>query len=298
MNKYQMESKDILDHISDGVYFVDRDRRISYWNKGAEKLTGFGAEEVEGKFCRDNILIHVDEKGCQLCVDQCPLKAAMGDGLIREAEVFLHHKNGHRVPVLVKAVPVRDEHDEIVGAVETFSDNSAKERILNRVSELERAAFHDPLTDLPNRRFLETMLQTRSDENKRYGWPFAVLMMDIDHFKGVNDTFGHDVGDAVLKVVSATLYANCRTSDLVGRWGGEEFLAVVANCDEKELLNIAERYRHLIATSHVEAMKDQLVTISIGGAVANHREEVSTVIKRADEKLYMAKANGRNRTVL
>src|SRR5215510_10153028 len=117
--------KNIIDNLYDGVYFVDRDRVINYWNKGAERITGYSAEQTIGRACRDNLLNHVTANGVQLCQDHCPLAAVMQDGKEREAEVFLHHANGHRVPIVVRATAMRDSEGNIIGAVESFSNNSS-----------------------------------------------------------------------------------------------------------------------------------------------------------------------------
>ena len=113
----------ILDEIQDGVYFLDTDRRITYWNRGAERITGFKSDEVLGRCCSDNILMHVDHAGLQLCKGHCPAARTIADGSFQEDEVFLHHKQGHRVPVRVRTSPVRDEAGGIIGAVEIFNDN-------------------------------------------------------------------------------------------------------------------------------------------------------------------------------
>jgi len=112
----------LLDSLYDGVYFVDQDRRITYWNHGAETLTGYTASDAVGRQCFDNFLEHVDEGGCALCVNDCPLAATIGDGQRREAEVYLRHKAGHRIPVSVRVAPLRDTEGLVVGAVEIFTD--------------------------------------------------------------------------------------------------------------------------------------------------------------------------------
>jgi PAS domain S-box-containing protein len=118
--------KHLLDNLYDGVYFVDRDRRITYWNRAAEELTGFSADEVVGRCCFDNLLNHTDHCGEQLCHGRCPLHFTIEDGVSREADVFLCHKQGHRVSVSVRAAPIYDDQGCIVGAIEIFSDNTAK----------------------------------------------------------------------------------------------------------------------------------------------------------------------------
>ena len=94
--------KDLIDNLSDGVYFVDANRRITYWNKGAERITGYSSDEVVNHLCSDNILTHMDRAGCLLCGGACPLHKSMEEDGHHEDEIFLHHKDGHRVPVRVK----------------------------------------------------------------------------------------------------------------------------------------------------------------------------------------------------
>src|SRR5512136_2856200 len=109
----------IVENMHDGLYFVDRKRRITYWNKAAERITGYSAAEVVGVGCADNFLVHVDSAGRQLCTGSCPLVASMQDGCFHEAEVFLHHKQGHRLPVWVRTSPIRGPGGGFTGAVET-----------------------------------------------------------------------------------------------------------------------------------------------------------------------------------
>ena len=99
--------KDIIDNLYDGIYFVDRDRVITYWNKGAERITGYSPAQTIGRSCRDNLLNHVTASGVQLCQNHCPLAAVMEDGREREVEVFLHHAQGHRLPVMIRATGSR-----------------------------------------------------------------------------------------------------------------------------------------------------------------------------------------------
>jgi diguanylate cyclase (GGDEF)-like protein/PAS domain S-box-containing protein len=289
----------ILDNLYDGVYFVDRERRIGYWNRGAERLTGFASREVLGTCCSDNILMHVDETGKSLCRESCPLAETMEDGIPREAEVYLHHKLGHRVPVLVRTSPVRNAQGEIAGGVEIFSANAGRLAVRERMEELEKAALLDPLTEAGNRRLAESVLRANLNALERYHWPFALLFLDVDRFKEVNDRFGHDVGDQVLCMVATTLKDNLRLSDVVCRWGGEEFVVFVMNPHPGEAKNVAERIRALVESSSLSIEREQLaVTVSVGVAEARAGDAVSTLLRRADEALYRAKAAGRNQVYL
>ena len=289
----------LLDNLDDGVYFVDRERRITYWNTGAERITGFTAPEVRGRLCRDNILVHVDAEGCQLCPGQCPVASTIEDGSRHEADVFLRHKAGHRVPVSVRVTPIRDDDGHIAGAVEVFTDNSALTEARDKVAHLQKLALLDPLTGVGNRRYAEMRLQVALDALRRYGWQFGVLFADVDHFKQINDTYGHDSGDAVLGMVARTLAANLRSTDGLGRWGGEEFLAVIAPTDEDDLRAVAERIRNLVAQSALQ--RESLwvnVTVSIGAALVRRESTPESLVSKVDQLMYRAKASGRNRVEL
>lgn len=289
----------IVENMHDGLYFVDRERRITYWNRGAERITGYSAAEVVGTSCADNILVHVDALGRQLCQGSCPLIAAMADGAAHEAEVFLHHKQGHRLPVWVRTSPLLDADGGFHGAIELFTETGSREALLAQVEELKKLALLDALTGLPNRRHLEAQLHARLEELRRSRIGFGLLFMDIDHFKQFNDRYGHDVGDQVLTVTANTLALSVRPFDTVCRWGGEEFAGIFPHTDAETLRGIAERLRILAAHSRVHTGGGVLtVTVSIGGTVARAGDVPATLVKRADELMYASKTGGRNRVTV
>ncbi len=287
--------KTLLDNLHDGVYFTDRDRRIQYWNRAAERITGFRSSEILGRCCADNILSHVDDQGKLLCLSDCPLVEAMDQGKEVEKEVFLHHKAGHRVPVLVRASPIRDDMGQVVGAVEAFSDNSSKLEALDRLEELQKIAFVDPLTAVGTRRYGEDMLRSRLEESRRYGWTFGIMCVDLDSLKEINDRHGHDAGDEALVLVARTLVANVRSFDFVARWGGDEFLVIVTNLSPENLYALAEKLRSLVAASNLPSAADAQLTVSIGATFFRDSDSSQSLLKRADQLLYDGKAAGRNR---
>jgi diguanylate cyclase (GGDEF)-like protein/PAS domain S-box-containing protein len=287
--------QELLENLHDGVYFVDPQRKITYWNKGAERISGYGASEVVNSRCFDNILRHVDDAGTRLCEHGCPLSSTLADGETREADVYLHHKEGHRVPVRVRVSPIRDRAGRITGAVEVFSENSATVAALQRIRELQAMAYVDPLTGLASRVFTEITLRARLKEKERYGWPFGVLFVDVDGLKSINDRHGHGAGDRVLATVARTLAGTLRSFDLVGRWGGDEFLVLVVNADERSLRILAERFRTLVASSNVPTPAGEVsVTLSLGGTVALEGEDASMLVARADALMYEGKRGGGN----
>jgi diguanylate cyclase (GGDEF)-like protein/PAS domain S-box-containing protein len=289
----------LLDQLYDGVYFLDRQRRITFWNKGAERITGFSAGEVVGRSCAESILQHVDDRGRLLCDGPCPAAACLADRSFHTADVFLHHKLGHRVPVSVRVSPLLDENGTVVGAVEVFSDTGSLLACQERIVMLEEQSLLDPLTGLTNRRGIERHIHSRLGEMKRYGNPFGLLFIDLDHFKQINDTHGHNVGDAVLRMVGRTLDRTRRPFDTVGRWGGEEFVALVVNVDRCTLEAIAERFRRMVGSAFVDSPQGTVrVTISLGGTLARAEDTIDTLMERADNLMYLSKSGGRDRLTM
>jgi diguanylate cyclase (GGDEF)-like protein/PAS domain S-box-containing protein len=287
--------QEILKHVKEGVYFVDTNRKITFWNNHAEKITGFAATEVLDKYCYDNILNHVDDEGTQLCRQGCPLHRTMEDSFNREASVYLRHKQGHRVPVMVRTYPLYDG-DQLIGAIELFSDEKPPIQLMKEIEDLKVLAMTDQLTGIANRRYTESFLSGKLLELDEFKKPFGVALVDIDHFKAVNDTYGHDVGDLAIRMTVKSLVNAVRSSDLVGRWGGEEFLVVFLSVDLEQLKQITERMRMLVEASSVQRDgSDIRVTVSIGSVFVEKPSPKDRIIQMADQLMYQSKVEGRNR---
>ena len=285
----------LVESVGDGVYFVDKDRNILYWNKAAEHITGFASEEIVGKNCASDLLRHVDDQGQSLCRGLCPLAHTMQDQEVRNARVFLHHKDGHRLPVRVVTAAVNGPDGAVIGGVETFQDDSATVAALQEMEDLRRESLICPLTGIGNRRYAEQFLEQRVAEAERSAKPFAVMLADIDHFKAFNDQYGHAVGDVVLKMVGATLRSAMRTYDFVGRWGGEEFLVIMPGLKWHELKDASDRLRLLVERSSKRVSEGKLsVTVSLGACMYCPEDTLEKVVARADELMYRSKEKGRN----
>jgi diguanylate cyclase (GGDEF)-like protein/PAS domain S-box-containing protein len=292
--------KEILNSLQDGVYYLDRDRIITFWNRGAEKITGYTAEQVIGKSCRNNMLNHVNDHGLVLCNEHCPMAATMQDGRPREEYVYLHHAEGHRVPVQIRATALRDESGNIVGAVETFNKGVSPEKTERRIRKLQQTALLDPLTAIGNRRHLESRLKVSMVDYHEHRLPFGLLFCDIDRFKHLNDTYGHNLGDQVLRMIAQTLRGNIRETDTMGRWGGEEFLVILHDIDADSLLKIGKKLLNLVRNSHLSLPDNRILsaTISIGGTLVRNTDTIDSLVDRADRLMYQSKANGRNRITI
>jgi diguanylate cyclase (GGDEF)-like protein/PAS domain S-box-containing protein len=292
--------REVLDNLYDGVYFVDRERVVTFWNRGAERISGYASEQMLGHSCRDHLLNHVSADGEPLCRDRCPLAACMADGVPREAEVFLHHADGHRVPVVVRGVPLRDASGAIVGAVETFSGNAAVWAAREEVRELRRRTQSDGLTGAASRSHAEGRLRAVVAEYAGCEPAAGLIFADVDHFKRCNDIYGHEVGDRVLRMVVSTLIANVRGGDVVGRWGGEEFVVLVnGTSSQVELAGLAEKLRALVAASRLDLDEQGLsVTISMGATLLRAHDSSEALVRRADQLMYESKSAGRDRVTV
>lgn len=291
-----IDFRELISHIFDGLYIVDTNRTIVYWNASAERMTGYTTDDVVGHACHDNILVHIDSGGRNLCRTMCPLAATIKDGRPRDAEIYLRHKNGHRVPVWARATQLKDSKGRVIGGAELFSDLSADNVITHKIEELRRFSMIDTLTQLANRRYIEIELAGRISEKQRYNLPFGLLMLDIDHFKPVNDRHGHDAGDRVLQTLARTMLQSARPHDLYGRWGGEEFIGLIRSVDRSALEVVSERLRTLVAGTFINQKGATLrVTASIGATMAEPGDSTASILKRADTLLYASKQGGRNR---
>lgn len=289
--------KSVLDNLYEGIYFVNLERRITYWNKGAERITGYSAEEVVGRQCADNLLVHVAESGRCLCTAGCPLVDVMKQTCShKDDNVYLHHKDGHRLPVSVSISLIRDADGSPVGAVEVFYETKNLAPDAQLIESLKQEALIDILTGLPNRRYLQMSLTGSLAEFERHGIGFGLVFIDVDHFKRVNDTYGHDAGDSVLKMVSSTMASCMRAYDMIGRWGGEEFLAIIRFTDKKQFLQAAEKLRTMVENSFLMHENNTLgVTITLGATHVRPGDTIETLIDRADRLMYQGKQAGRNR---
>lgn len=289
----------VLDRLREGAYLVNPQRQITYWNPAAERITGFTSAEVVGRRCADNILIHVDDCGTNLCLTGCPLASTIRSGEPSESDVFLHHRSGHRVPVAVRVAPVHAASGAIAGAIELFSPQQSQRDLELRMAALERLSLLDDLTRLPNRRHVSAELDAQVLLHRATAAPVGVLFIDIDHFKRFNDEHGHATGDRALQTVARTLQAATRPFDIIGRWGGEEFVGVFPNITGTGLAAIAERLVMLVRASRVEAQPEALsVCVSVGGAMVRDADTATTCLGRADAALYVSKTSGRNRVTL
>jgi diguanylate cyclase (GGDEF)-like protein/PAS domain S-box-containing protein len=286
----------LLDNIRDGVFFVDTECRIIFWNKGAEKLSGYSGSEVAGRNCSDRILNPVDEAGKALCDRDCPLKLALRDRKVHTIEAYLHHKEGYRLPASFRAFPLIGGEGKMLGAAQTFFDISPKFFMPQRKMELEKMQLLDRMTEVGNRRFLEIHIQSKLDEIKRYRLSFGLLCIDVDRLGKLNETYGEMVGDQALRLVSQTVLNNSRFFDIVGRWQSDEFMVIAVNLDESKLDFVANKLRLLVESSNLLVDEKLIrVTVSIGATLARRVDSLEILLERAESLMMHSKWLGRNK---
>ena len=273
--------------MAEGVYVVDINMRIVYWSPAAARISGYDAEQVIGRWCGDALLNHVDAQGAAMCGEDCPLQATINDGQIRSARVYLHHATGHLTPVHVTDSPLRDASGTIIGAVETFADDTQLRAVEQRLQAAEKLALKDSLTGLDNRRSFDRTLEQRFAAWARHGISFAALAIDVDDFKDVNDTHGHEAGDAVLTVIANSLANAVRATDAVFRTGGDEFAVLSGPITAPEAAELARRLRMVVAASRFAGSIS--IRISVGTAVVQEGDDAATLLKRADDRLLREK---------
>ena len=285
----------LIEEMPCALFLADTQKQIIYWNPAAERLTGYAPADVirNGKTC--DILRLTDGEGQPICAERCPLDVALRGHDPIEIEARMATKNGRPIPIALAVSPRRDEKGGVTGALCLLRDHAAMASAQERIEELETLSLIDPLTKLGNRLYLEMNLLARLNELRRYGWPFGVIFMDVDNFKNINDAHGHDVGDKVLVSVGKALQSQSRPFDVVGRWGGDEFCAVIVQAGREQLAPIAERYRRVVPTAGVYVPAGVIeATVSVGATLARPEDTVESLYRRADQLMYESKANGRN----
>ncbi len=285
----------ILGKLKEGVVGVGPTGSIIYWNHGAEIITGFESSEMLGTQCGQRTHHCLTDGGEPLCrAHTCPMREALR-GLESECKVYIKHKLGFYTPITLHTFPFRNPVGKVIGAGQVFTNDKPVHDALLFMEEAHKMALRDTLTGLGNRAYGEIHIQRSLLEMDRYRIPFAVFFIDIDHFKKVNDTYGHETGDVALKAVGDILRRGLRTSDVVTRWGGEEFVCIILHVQEEQLAHIGEKLRSLVENTCIITPQGSCsVTISIGATVARSEDDIETLVKRADTLMYASKQNGRN----
>ncbi|ABI56718.1 diguanylate cyclase with PAS/PAC sensor [Alkalilimnicola ehrlichii MLHE-1] len=271
------------------VLLVDGDGAIRQANAKAGTLFGYGAEEMVGLSIETLVPEGDRQRHGELRETYlaAPRERPMGAG--RELQAL--HRSGEVIPVEIALVPVDVAGTRMV--MVSAIDLSVRKAL---EAQLHHQANHDPLTGLVNRYHFEELLAREIERGQRYGGGFALIMLDIDHFKAVNDTYGHLEGDKVLRRFAEELTGKIRAADTLARWGGEEFMLLLPGTDIAGARALAEAIR--VAVNGCRMPVPGQVTVSLGVTGYRNGESVWGLLKRVDEALYAAKLAGRDQVVV
>lgn len=308
--------KTLGEHLQDGVAFTDDTGRILYWNNAMALLTEMPATACVGTRW-DFAGLHFiaagpDESDARFAPGRCPVIACLDRELpvTKTMKIVARSPCDQRRPrdhnpsdrlltkpltrdVLVRITPVGVEHGG--GAVIIVRDLSDHVEMQSQILSLHKKAMSDPLTGVANRFEFDQCLSRCTDAAQQRQATFSLIMCDIDHFKRINDVHGHPAGDEALIQFANVLSRQTRSSDLVARYGGEEFVVVAANSDHATAMRRANEIRQAVATTPLNGIGGQSVTVSIGVTEYQNGDTPESIVARADRALLNAKANGRNR---
>ncbi|TWT42520.1 diguanylate cyclase domain-containing protein [Botrimarina hoheduenensis] len=287
----------LIENLRDAVVFVDRKRVITHWNTGAERLTGVGASAAIGKTFTPSLLDLSDDKGSLVTDAGCPLAETIQTGLQKLARYNLLGRNGQRTSVEFHTVPVENGVGSNLGAAVLMHDVTSQETLEVRCQELHLEVTKDPMTQVANRAEFDRMLSAFVDAHEATGLPCSLIMSDIDRFKSINDTFGHQAGDEAIMTFAKILKTMCRSGDLVARYGGEEFAILCADCNNATAAKRAETIRKKLSETPHSYLGGKNITASFGVTELQTGDTPETLLRRADRGLLQAKDQGRNQVV-
>ena len=300
----------LFDSIPSMLFVVDADVRVMHLNAAAKKANNgdkpFKFLDRGGHVwkCINTVKEHKTcgtMAACGHCTIRKTVRGATRGGAVyrQTAEMEIVEDHGQRkAHVLVTASPfIHANQPLILLILEDISDLKKSEEKLMQLNELlERQAATDHLTGIYNRLRFNEFLAREIDEARRYGDALSLAMFDIDHFKQVNDVYGHAAGDAVLREVAGLIAGSIRKNDVFARWGGEEFMILSSHTDRDHMYGIAEKLRQIIASTRFTG--PQQITCSFGVTQLDSNDTIESFTGRVDEGLYQAKSTGRNKVVV
>lgn len=276
----------ISSNIADGIYVIDGSGKITFTNHRASELLGYTSEEFVGGIAHE--MFHLHDGSNKTPLRECPIYNVIQTKGRYEGEEIFAHKDGTLLTVQVASQAML-KGDRVIGSVTVFRDVSEQKQL---EEHLRLLSITDPLTGIYNRRFLQEALLKELYRAERHGKPFSVIMFDLDHFKQVNDQWGHEMGDRVLRHVVELVQTRIRNSDLAARWGGEEFTLLLPATDGRDAVALAESLLQLMRETSLEGVGT--ITASFGVTIWQAGDTVVSLAQRVDDLMYQAKQAGRN----
>jgi PAS domain S-box-containing protein/diguanylate cyclase (GGDEF)-like protein len=284
--------RSVLENLQTGVYLVDREQKILFWNAGAERITGYLRQDVVGRFCRENLLAHNDEVLSDAADAILPV---LRDGKAIAMQLSLRHKEGHRVYVRLRAVAIRNSHGSIIGVAESFEESLSVSNWDRRQVKLSEHGCIDPATGAATTEYTLRQVQDHLARFVDFQIPVSILYVQIDQIDEFRNKYGAAALPAISKAVAQTLGNSLRPTDLVGRISKTHFLALLTECGAAEAEKVAARLKKMVKYAEIDWWGDWLsVTTSFGGATAEEGDTVQSMLARGEAALEECARRGGN----
>jgi diguanylate cyclase (GGDEF)-like protein/PAS domain S-box-containing protein len=289
--------KKLIDNMHDGVVFVDSQSTILLWNTGVERLTGVSSAAACGRTLLPNLMDMCNGREQRITNEDCPVAHAIATGVQWLGRISVMGRQGRHVAVDLHAIPVRSHDGAIHGATVLLHDVSSETSLEEKCQALHAQVAKDPMTQVANRAEFDRMLNNFVAAHQESNLPCSLIMSDLDHFKSINDTHGHQAGDTAIITFASLLKSMCRSGDLVARYGGEEFAILCADCTNASAARKAEGIRQALAMVKHSNLGNASFTASFGVTELQTGDTPETMLRRADRALLQAKDQGRNQVV-
>jgi diguanylate cyclase (GGDEF)-like protein/PAS domain S-box-containing protein len=287
----------LLEGMDDGVVFVDTGLKILKWNRALEVLTGVSASSVEQQQWDPAMAKLRDEELNLIPAEKCPMIHAVRAGVCLRKRLFVADRQGDNRSVNAHARPILGTEGSICGGALLLQDTSSQVTLEERVQSLNEKIKEDALTGTANRAGFDRAHDEFVKTHLERATPYSLIICDLDHFKKINDNFGHQAGDQVLVTFAQSLKENCIDGGLVARYGGEEFVLLCPDYDNNRATALADEAREALAGKSHSALDGKHITASFGVTELQPGDTPDVMLRRADRALLQAKNDGRNTVV-
>lgn len=283
--------RSILENMPTGLCVVNMQKKILFWSSGAERITGHLRHEVIGRSCAAQPLVHCDHPGCEFCSDNSPVVRAIMTSRSTEATGLLHHKEGHEVPVLIRAVPVHNGHGSIIGAVETFEELQQSASRNGSEPNHQAPDCVDAVTGIASHPMMQAHLRKTLLMFSNEGIAFGTVLVKLEGLTHFRARLGPEAASALLRIVARTLESSLWSTDVVGRWSDDQFLLILNGRHPEGIHALCEGIRRMLAAEGIEWWGERhSLPVSIGETTAQAGDTIESLMERVQKSLATASA--------
>lgn len=296
-HSHSLFEQKLIDAMHDGVVFVDAQSKICMWSRGAERLTGVSGQAALGRIFLPSLLEMCNHSSRTLPDESCPVAKSLRTNTQLRQRLLVMGRQGKHIAIDLHAIPVHSREGVVQGATVLLHDAQPEASLEEKCEALHAEVTRDPMTKVANRAEFDRMQALFIEAHQQANLPCSLIMVDIDHFKSINDTYGHQAGDEAIIAMANLLSSMCRSGDLVARYGGEEFAVLCADCSNADASRRAEQMRRQLSDTPLSCVGNKQLTASFGVTELQAGDSCESMLRRADRALLMAKEQGRNQVV-